>query len=677
MYLQHLVELSHQAQTQLHRYAIELIGESDWTTGLLTQFIALRPNGRYCKLGGDALANHHSLGYKAGAQLLGQDIDGLIYDAADGFDANSLAAAAGTIVGGGLLFIINRRCDQADCGQVWLEQCCAQLITLRQDSPLPARHLLATPPANIDDSEQKDAIDAINKVLHGHRKRPLVITADRGRGKSAALGMAAGALMKTRKLKILLTAPTPKAVSSVFKHAQLELGSDAHTTSALALSYHDSSLAFIAPDELLKTQPKCDLLLVDEAAAIPVPMLKAVVESYHRLVFSSTIHGYEGCGRGFTLKFLPWLQSVRPGGEHHHLKQPMRWAKDDPLESWLFESFLLNAELDNAQVDLDHVEFRALSRAELVADIGLLRRCFALLVNAHYQTSPNDLLQILSDDSVSLYAGFCGDVCVACVSVVKEGELAAEVIEQIRLGKRRPKGHLIPAALVNHLGVVSAAEQRCYRVMRIAVHPVWQGEGVGSKMLAWLAGQLSRENGYLATSFGATAELVQFWQRCGFQPVWLGSSRDHSSGCHSVVMLRCLCEQSEAWILNARRYWYDNFSVLLASTFVELEPSIVVTLLKQNIAAPPQPSAHAIQQLYFYAQGGGSIDAITAAAQKMVLHCLSQSNPSSISYQLLVAKLLQHHDWQQLCVSSQLSGRKAAEQKIRDEIAQLVKQFTV
>lgn len=47
--------------------------------------------------------------------------------------------------------------------------------------------------------------------------------------------------------------------------------------------------------------------MVDEAAAIPVTLVKKLLGSY-MVILSSTVHGYEGTGRSLSLKLL---QSLR------------------------------------------------------------------------------------------------------------------------------------------------------------------------------------------------------------------------------------------------------------------------------------------------------------------------------------------------------------------------------
>ncbi|MBU5881537.1 tRNA(Met) cytidine acetyltransferase, partial [Vibrio cholerae O1] len=58
-----------------------------------------------------------------------------------------------------------------------------------------------------------------------------------------------------------------------------------------------SSLRFMAPEEILRTQPEIEIFLVYEAAALQLPFLKRWVESNHRDLFSYTIHCYEGSRR--------------------------------------------------------------------------------------------------------------------------------------------------------------------------------------------------------------------------------------------------------------------------------------------------------------------------------------------------------------------------------------------
>ncbi|MCV5746886.1 hypothetical protein OFN42_42405, partial [Escherichia coli] len=62
----------------------------------------------------------------------------------------------------------------------------------------------------------------------------------------------------------------------------------------------------------------------------------------------------------------------------------------------------MNAELSPQSIEgMANVSLSKVDKQALVHQPNLLRECFALLVNAHYQTSPNDLLHLLRDDNSS------------------------------------------------------------------------------------------------------------------------------------------------------------------------------------------------------------------------------------------------------------------------------------
>src|SRR5690606_13445355 len=105
--------------------------------------------------------------------------------------------------------------------------------------------------------------------------------------------------------RILVTAPRVDAVASVFRHAALGWPDARH--SRLRLHHGEGEIAFIAVDALLREQPEADLLLIDEAAAMGIPNLHGLLRRYPRIVFATTVHGYEGSGRGFDVRFAPVL----------------------------------------------------------------------------------------------------------------------------------------------------------------------------------------------------------------------------------------------------------------------------------------------------------------------------------------------------------------------------------
>ena len=248
-------------------------------------------------------------------------------------------------------------------------------------------------------SDQAEAVAAIHALAMGRARRPLVLTADRGRGKSAALGLAAGRLIAEQRLQIIVSAPRRSAVDTLFEHARAIL-------QAAAAAETDPLLHFEAPDALLATSPSADLLLIDEAAGIPAPLLEQLLIRYPRICFATTVHGYEGTGRGFDLRFRALLDQRTPSWRALRLKTPIRWCQDDPLEQFINQVLLLDAEpATDAQVaaaDCASARFAIQSPETLATDDALLGQLFGLLVLGHYQTRPNDLRHLLDGPNLEV-----------------------------------------------------------------------------------------------------------------------------------------------------------------------------------------------------------------------------------------------------------------------------------
>ncbi|MEZ8284479.1 GNAT family N-acetyltransferase [Vibrio splendidus] len=716
--------LSDVAQHNDHRYGVVFNGDVNWQNTAVSTFLQDKNVKSIFQIGGVPFDDVTHAPVKKGLQLLGRECQILVCDFREQFDANGFSAALGSLVGGGLLLVLPPNVNEAEevgsprFGQRWLKGHFDKLISVSQtneacdvtqaSNAFPRKQNAEN---GLDRFEQqKTAVELVKKVVFGHRKRPLILTADRGRGKSSTLGIAAAELLVERHgLNIIVTAPSVKAVEPVFAHASQRLD-PCEVVNATHVSHQGGSLRFVAPDELLKSKPDCDLLLVDEAAAIPIPMLKSMVGIYHRMVFSTTVHGYEGSGRGFGIKFESWLSVHRPGWKGFKLEQPIRWNNNDPLEDWLFDCFLLGndeALSDSAIHKLENFSGQTisqlnlveLSKADSLANPHKLQRCFSLLVDAHYQTSPNDLMQFLNNPAIHLYAAWLQDECLGCMLVIEEGGLDTDLITQIQIGKRRPQGHLAPVLLANQLGCTQAATSRCLRVMRIAVSTRHQGLGIGRWMLVKLSEQTSQAD-YLATSFGATSELISFWRDNDFVPVHIGHQRDQASGCHSVLMVRPLGINANNWIAQVQFQFEQSFCFLVSGSLASLEVDMVRALLPTNsLATSCQASKSVpvseleIKLLSNYVEGGNSYDSIGFIALKLILAVNTQlsntlasplldqqikpvrqhhSDDCSAISDLMIAKIVQQKGWGACIEQLDLVGRKQAEVQLRRDISILL-----
>ncbi len=301
-------------------------------------------------------------------QRLGSESRLLVIDAFQGLHPDAFAAAGGTLRGGGDCVLLTPPlrdwADYVDPDKARFAAYpqtagdlrglfIARLLRLWRDSPAvvpltpdaPQRLRLApvSDAPFVLNTAQEAIAEAVRRVAHGHARRPLVLTADRGRGKSTALGIAAARLLQDGWPRITVVAPHRRAVQTLFRHARAQAG--LHGDEVADVRFGEGLLVYRQPEQCLQEPPAdVGLIIVDEAAAIPVGLLERLLGLGNRLVFASTVHGYEGSGRGFRLRFESVLQQLMPQWRRAHLDRPTRWAPDDPLEALLNRSLLLDTE---------------------------------------------------------------------------------------------------------------------------------------------------------------------------------------------------------------------------------------------------------------------------------------------------------------------------------------------
>lgn len=667
-YISHFQRLKNHAEQDNHRLALtisdEISSNEAWIDAVLTVF-----NNAIVVHWSDASVSSYSHVYhcQQGKAFLGTEINLLLVDLACGFDANSFNSLCGCLRGGGLLIFYNLFSlkERLSYGNQWLLRALEELPVFS----LSNNEMWGSQSANRVYNNQSDtrfidqgtAIQDIIKVALGRNRRPLVLTADRGRGKTSALGLAVAQLFnQKRSYKVIISAPLLISVEAAFHHASRGLTQSCYHKGRL--DYFECTFQFVAPDALLSQQPQCDLLLIDEAAAIPVPTLVELTQCYTRVVFSTTQHGYEGCGRGFSLKFIDWLRAYRPSLRFRHLFLPIRWSDNDPLECWINKTFLIKAYLPTLNLpgfNATELDYYRLNKTQLFSNPDLTSSLFAILINAHYQTSLNDLFSLLDDDSISLIAVSYHNTMVGCAMVVCEGELDEETAYAISMGERRPKGHLTPVTLINQVGCVSASSLCCERIMRIAIHPQYCRRNIGRTLVNFI-GSTSQAD-YLSTSFGLTLDLLGFWHSLGFVPVKLGSKRDHVSGTYSALYLR---SNLEAFIEPLYKQFSVTFPLVIQSQFSDLSPELVQRLLCHpfNIESPIPISLDLIQR---YTQGGGNYESVEASI-RLCVQCFPLNNIFLST--MIISKILQNKSWSECCRLFQLSGKRDVERTLRRDI---------
>ncbi len=633
--------------------------------------------------------------------VLGGEIDVLVVDGFAGFDPDAFGRAVGAVRGGGLVVFLTppfadwceREDPQTGRMQVALfpplttggrfvarlarilnagDDLCIVRPGDRMPAVVPApRGRVGAGGSAAATPEQARAVAAVVHVVTGHRRRPLVLTADRGRGKSAAFGLAAAELLRTRCTRILVTAPQPGSVDALFEHAVRALPDAARVRGSLI--WRDRELRFVPPDQLLAEAPDADLLLVDEAAAIPTAMLHRLLQRYSRIAFATTVHGYEGTGRGFAVRFNRVLDRETPDWIGLSLHTPVRWPENDPVERLAFRLLLLDAApaVDEAVCEAMPGQCRVerVDRDALAADERLLSEVFGLLVLAHYRTRPFDLRYLLDGPNIAVYVMRYRDDVVATAWVAREGGFGEDVLESIFLGASRPHGHLLPEALSTHLGLIEAPALRCARVLRIAVHPAVQRRGLGGALARTLIAQ-ARGDGvdYAGTSFGATPELLRFWSALDFVPVRLGLRHGTASGEHSVLMLRGLSKAGGALIAAARERFVRQFPAQLTDALADVEPALVRALwrLTEPAATPPLDAAD-WRDLDAFARGGRQYETCIAPLRALALAALAREDVELDEQEtaVVIGRVLQARSWAHAAHVAGLTGRAQALEVMR------------
>lgn len=584
---------------------------------------------------------------------LGREHDLIIIDAGaeSGFDPDAFGALSGTLRAGGLLVVLTpaewaggQARPDADYARLahwphapatlsahYLARLARSL--LREPSiwcwpdehatPCPGRLPEASAPAESapdDACMTHDQQEAVHRLTRLRRRRPVVLSADRGRGKSAALGIAAARRLAAGETTLWVTAPRRAAVEPLFERlaALYPHGHRAEARFHVMLETGECEVRFLAPDAVMAalSEPSVDrhappTLFVDEAAAIPTPLLARWLDAFPRLAFATTVHGYEGTGRGFQVRFYARLSRRTPDWREIHLHEPVRWADGDPLERLTRDMLLLDAvPADDGEADAalaaEPLHIRWLDREALAHDEHALKALFGLLVQAHYRTTPSDLRQLLDGPDVRIAVAYAGDTCLGVCQVQAEGGFPDDLAERVVLGERRPRGHLLAQSLAAHGGWQTALTSRWWRIMRIAVHPAARRRGVGRALVEAVA-TAARTHGivHLGVSFGAEATLIAFWRRLGFISLRLGLTREAASGEHALMMGQALTSRAETSLSPWTNDFQHLLPSLLAFELAHLDIDVVTALLHEG--AVPEVNADLCARLERFAQGSGEL----------------------------------------------------------------------
>ena len=402
--------------------------------------------------------------------------------------------------------------------------------------------------------QAKALLTFVDAIAEKTLRSTVTLTAARGRGKSAALGVAIAAAVAHGYSNIFITSPSPENLKTLFEF--IFKGFDAlnyldHVDYTIIQStnpdfnkaivrvnvhrQHRQTIQYIQPQDAY-TLGQAELVVIDEAAAIPLPLVRKLIGPY--LVFmASTINGYEGTGRSLSLKLIQQLREQSRGsaklngatdaevadrssgkattngdvasGRSRSLREvtltePIRYSQGDSVEKWLNKVLCLDATLPSSRLntqgcphpskcELLHVNRDTLFSFHPVSE-KFLQQMIALYVASHYKNSPNDL-QLMSDapahqlfvlvppvddDSSRLPEPLC------VLQVALEGQISRQSVLSSLSRGQRAGGDLIPWLVSQQFQDEEFAGLSGARIVRIATNPEYTNMGYGSRALTLL-----------------------------------------------------------------------------------------------------------------------------------------------------------------------------------------------
>ncbi|XP_034194946.2 RNA cytidine acetyltransferase l(1)G0020 [Osmia lignaria lignaria] len=588
------------------------------------------------------------------------------------------------------------------------------------------------------------------------------LTAARGRGKSAALGLAIAGAITFGYSNIYVSSPSPENLNTLFEFVFKGfdgLGYQEHLDYGLVQSTnpefnkatvrvnvfrdHRQTIQYIHPTDAYKLN-QAELLVIDEAAAIPLPYVKAMLGPY--LIFlSSTINGYEGTGRSLSLKLLQQLRSQTVGSNSHEksekqqnektvigrqlheltLEESIRYKPGDSIEQWLCDLLCLNAThtlILSGCPPPDMCQLYYINRDTLFsyhkASELFLQRLVALYVASHYKNSPNDL-QMMSDAPAHHLFCLLGPIdsnkkslpeILAVIQICLEGEMSKNAVNDGLVRGRKAAGDLIPWAMAQQYQDQDFPMLAGARIVRIATHPDYHGMGYGSRALELLKQyyemkilniseapletcntEISKvedekvnlleeqiepraslpplllklterrpENlDYIGVSFGVTEQLMKFWKRANFVPVYLRQTPNDITGEYSCIMLYKLnFEQEDSKWLQA--YWNDfrrRFINLLSFSFNSYPSSLALSILINKTVKPETTTltkeildvyftSYDLKRLSMYSNNMADyhliMDLLPSLAHLYFLNMMSDTHLSAVQSAILLGLGLQH-----------------------------------
>ncbi len=500
-----------------------------------------------------------------------------------------------------------------------------------------------------------------------------VITADRGRGKTAILGILTPFLISRmqrvlkRPIRVMLVAQSPQSVQTYFRFLRLALTRQGFSDCKLkesnglvtVVTGRHLRIEYVVPRRAILETRNSDIVIVDEAASIDVSTLFKIIEGVRYAIFSSTIHGYEGSGRSFSVRFLRRLEKDENVEiERISLEEPIRYGKGDPVEKWLYRTLLLDSkpvkldEIDLRCIETGDLSFEPLDKDEFIENEELLGEFFGIYILAHYRNRPSDLVILFDMPNHLAFRVSVNGKTVCSLHIAIEGGINDDLISEMMKGYK-PKGQIIPDIIVKHHIDANFPRTLGLRVVRIATHPDVMDRGIGSfairKLVEW-----AEKEGYewLGSGFGVSPELLRFWRKNSFIPLHITPQRNEISGEYTVVVVKALAEQlkERLEVLNSNfiKRLVEYLSDELRDLDGETASMLLSTLERDYEVGKPEFSAIDVSRMEKYIEGISLYEYVSDIVRPMVRYYFLKKNHVGLSEEeekVIIQKCLQLKGW--------------------------------
>uniref|UniRef100_A0A1I8C298 RNA cytidine acetyltransferase n=1 Tax=Meloidogyne hapla TaxID=6305 RepID=A0A1I8C298_MELHA len=475
------------------------------------------------------------------------------------------------------------------------------------------------------------------------------ITAARGRGKSTAMGLAVAGTIGLGFSNICVTSPTPENLKTFFEfvlkgfeaigyqeHADFEVvksldpAMDKCIVKINVFRRHRQTIQYITPTDFGKLL-HAELVVIDEAAAIPMPLVKKLINGSNLVFLASTISGYEGSGRSLSLKLLEQLRKQQINNlekEENNknkkrlfeltLDESIRYGNGDPAAHYKNSPDDLQLLSDAPAHHLFVLMSPIASDQNYVPQImAVIQICLEGAISKQTVASkqgkkvagdliPWTICQQFLDNEFSLLYGArigmgYGSAAVRMLQKYFKGDFGLiENLENEKLKKERDEKINKP---VEEEEDMEGIEEE---IIEEEEEEENEEEDNTSNLtprtnLPPLLERLNQRRAesldYIGVSFGLTLPLLKFWKRCNFVPLYIRQSKNGLTGEHNCIMINTITIKDEekeknlisqtinsdgTWLLSFFEEFRKRFISLLGICFNDFSPHMAFSLLCIN-----------------------------------------------------------------------------------------------